>query len=100
MRKVFTNAWRRKLNNSNHPHYAITYNFALFVFYLTDQMYYFKNYLLLACGILAVVVTASAQTPSDTVKYNHQDLFGPIVWPTTTGDTRSASGQPGQHYWQ
>jgi len=63
-------------------------------------MYYFKNSLLLACGILAVVVTASAQTPTDTVKYNHQDLFGPIVWPTTTGDTRSASGQPGQHYWQ
>jgi len=63
-------------------------------------MYYFKNSLLLACGILAVVVTASAQTPTDTIKYNHQDLFGPIVWPTTTGDTRSASGQPGQHYWQ
>ncbi len=63
-------------------------------------MYYLKNYLLLACGMMAVVVTASAQISIDTVKYNHQDLFGPIVWPTTTGDTRSASGQPGQHYWQ
>ncbi|HTH83324.1 MAG TPA: M1 family metallopeptidase [Mucilaginibacter sp.] len=63
-------------------------------------MHYFKNQLLIACSLLAIASPTLAQSPTDTVKYNHQDLFGPIVWPTTTGDTRSASGQPGQHYWQ
>jgi hypothetical protein len=62
-------------------------------------MHCFKNYLLTACSLFIVVSTAFAQN-GDSLKYNHQDLFGPIVWPTTTGDTRSASGQPGQHYWQ
>jgi hypothetical protein len=63
-------------------------------------MHYLRTYLLLACGLLAAATTASAQTPTDTIKYNHQDLFGPIVWPMTSGDNRSASGQPGPHYWQ
>jgi hypothetical protein len=62
-------------------------------------MHYLKNYLLVACGLLAVSST-SAQNTTDTVKYNHQDLFGPITWPTVGGDTRSASGKPGEHYWQ
>ncbi|MFI5137584.1 MAG: hypothetical protein ACHQIM_07135 [Sphingobacteriales bacterium] len=59
------------------------------------------NYLLCALGFILITnLTASAQTTTDTIKYDHNEVFGPIVWPTTTGDTRSASGQPGQHYWQ
>ncbi|MBS1530378.1 MAG: M1 family metallopeptidase, partial [Bacteroidetes bacterium] len=42
---------------------------------------------------------AFAQT-SDSIKYDHQDLFGPITWPVTGGNTRSANGNPGPHYWQ
>ncbi|WP_299517693.1 M1 family metallopeptidase [Mucilaginibacter sp.] len=56
--------------------------------------------MLLACAFLTVATTAFSQSPTDTVKYNHQDLFGPIVWPMTSGGNRSASGQPGPHYWQ
>jgi len=58
------------------------------------------TYLLSGLGLLLFTLTASAQTTPDSVKYDHNEVFGPIVWPTTTGDTRSASGQPGQHYWQ
>ena len=58
------------------------------------------NYLLSAVGLLLFAATVSAQAPADSIKYDHNAVFGPIVWPTTTGDTRSASGQPGQHYWQ
>ncbi|SEN85243.1 hypothetical protein SAMN05192574_104356 [Mucilaginibacter gossypiicola] len=43
--------------------------------------------------------TASAQS-TDTTKYNHQDLFGPITWPVTSGGTRSAAGKPSPAYWQ
>jgi len=49
--------------------------------------------------MLLIAVSASAQT-TDTIKYDHQDLFGPITWPTTSGNTRSANGNPGEHYWQ
>ncbi|MCC8423323.1 M1 family metallopeptidase [Mucilaginibacter sp. UR6-11] len=63
-------------------------------------MHYIKNYLLVACGLLTVALTASAQAPADTVKYNHSDLFGPITWPTTSNGTRSAAGKPGPNYWQ
>ncbi|HEX3387201.1 MAG TPA: M1 family metallopeptidase, partial [Mucilaginibacter sp.] len=42
---------------------------------------------------------AFAQT-ADSIKYDHQDLFGPITWPVTSGNTRSANGTPGAHYWQ
>src|SRR3569833_682671 len=49
--------------------------------------------------MLLVAVNASAQT-TDTIKYDHQDLFGPITWPVTSGNTRSANGNPGEHYWQ
>jgi len=52
------------------------------------------------CLLLAAVNTASAQTTTDSIKYDHNEVFGPIVWPTTGGDTRSASGQPGKSYWQ
>ncbi len=58
------------------------------------------NYLLSALGLFLVASTASAQTTTDSVKYDHNEVFGPITWPVTTGDTRSASGKPGQHYWQ
>jgi len=49
--------------------------------------------------MLLIAISASAQT-TDTIKYDHQDLFGPITWPTTSGNTRSANGNPGEHYWQ
>lgn len=51
-------------------------------------------------AILLSAVTANAQPTNDSIKYDHQDVFGPITWPVTTGDTRSASGQPGPNYWQ
>ena len=56
------------------------------------------TYLLSGLGLVLSAATASAQT--DTPKYNHNDLFGPITWPVTGDGTRSASGQPGEHYWQ
>ncbi|WP_121810681.1 M1 family metallopeptidase [Mucilaginibacter kameinonensis] len=57
------------------------------------------NYLLCAVALMPLTRTASAQN-SDTVKYNHQDLFGPITWPVTSGGTRSAAGKPSPAYWQ
>jgi hypothetical protein len=50
-------------------------------------------------GLFLVTSSASAQT-ADSIKYNHQDVFGPLVWPVTGDNTRSASGKPGEHYWQ
>ncbi|MDB5144171.1 MAG: family metallopeptidase [Mucilaginibacter sp.] len=50
--------------------------------------------------LLLLAVNASAQNNTDTIKYDHQDLFGPITWPVTSGNTRSANGNPGEHYWQ
>ncbi len=58
------------------------------------------KHLLSACVLFLTAVSASAQSNPDSIKYDHNDVFGPIVWPTTSGDTRSASGQPGQNYWQ
>ncbi|HEY9003034.1 MAG TPA: M1 family metallopeptidase [Mucilaginibacter sp.] len=49
--------------------------------------------------MLLIALNASAQT-TDSIKYDHQDLFGPITWPVTSGNTRSANGNPGEHYWQ
>jgi Peptidase family M1 domain len=48
---------------------------------------------------LLLTANAFAQTP-DSIKYDHNEVFGPIVWPVTSGNTRSASGQPGVNYWQ
>lgn len=48
----------------------------------------------------ASIGTVSAQTGSDTILYNHQDVFGPITWPVVGGFTRSAAGKPGVDYWQ
>ena len=50
--------------------------------------------------ILIIYSNVNAQITADTIKYNHEDVFGPVTWPVTNGDTRSASGKPGQHYWQ
>ncbi len=50
--------------------------------------------------LLLLAINTSAQTTADTIKYDHQDLFGPITWPVTSGNTRSANGNPGEHYWQ
>src|ERR1700722_6552818 len=58
------------------------------------------NYLRAAALLLVTAFNASAEEQPDSIKYDHNAVFGPIVWPTTTGDTRSAGGQPGQHYWQ
>jgi len=58
------------------------------------------NYLGAVALLLVTAFTVSAQSQPDSIKYDHNAVFGPIVWPTTTGDTRSAGGQPGQHYWQ
>ena len=58
-----------------------------------------KN-LLSACAIFLLATNASSAQTTDSIKYDHNDLFGPINWPVTTGDTRSANGQPGANYWQ
>ncbi|MDP9079290.1 MAG: M1 family metallopeptidase [Bacteroidota bacterium] len=58
------------------------------------------NYLLGAFGLLLFSTAASAQTKSDSVKYDHNEIFAPTPWPVTGDGTRSASGQPGEHYWQ
>jgi len=57
------------------------------------------TYLFSALGLLLVTSAASAQT-ADSIKYDHLEVFGPVTWPTTSGGTRSASGKPGEHYWQ
>jgi hypothetical protein len=51
------------------------------------------------CFAMFLSVNVFAQTP-DSIKYDHQDIFGPINWPVTSGETRSANGMPGPHYWQ
>ena len=50
-------------------------------------------------GLFLATTAASAQTP-DSIKYDHNEVFGPITWPVTSGNTRSAAGKPGEHYWQ
>jgi hypothetical protein len=56
--------------------------------------------LFIGFGFMLAAGNVMAQTTPDSVKYDHNDLFGPINWPVTSGDTRSASGQPGPNYWQ
>jgi hypothetical protein len=56
--------------------------------------------MLAACGLLAIAFSASAQSTATSEKYDHQELFGPITWPTTSNGTRSAAGKPGPNYWQ
>lgn len=64
------------------------------------MLYSKLNYVLAGLGMLLVTATATAQTGADSIKYNHNEVFGPITWPVTTGGTRSANGQPGHNYWQ
>jgi len=52
------------------------------------------------CAFLLLSTGAVSQPTNDSIKYDHQDVFGPITWPVTTGNTRSANGQPGVNYWQ
>ena len=65
-------------------------------------MSFFKiNTLIIAIGLFLSNLTVSAQSVSDsTLKYNHNDVFGNLVWPVTSNGTRSASGKPGHNYWQ
>lgn len=64
-------------------------------------MRYKKNHLfILGCCFCMATSGLKAQTAKDSIKYDHQELFGPITWPVTGSDTRTASGQPSQHYWQ
>jgi hypothetical protein len=64
-------------------------------------MKYFKlTCLIIGSGLMLMAGNVWAQITPDSVKYDHNDLFGPINWPVTSGDTRSASGQPGPNYWQ
>ena len=58
------------------------------------------NHYVVAGLLLLLGANASAQGTTDSIKYDHQDLFGPINWPVTSGNTRSANGNPGEHYWQ
>ncbi|MGZ3754955.1 MAG: M1 family metallopeptidase [Mucilaginibacter sp.] len=57
------------------------------------------TYLYGMLGLFLATATASAQT-ADSIKYDHNEVFGPITWPVTSGNTRSAAGKPGEHYWQ
>ena len=65
-------------------------------------MSFFKiNTQIIAIGLFLSNLTVSAQSVSDsTLKYNHNDVFGNLVWPVTSNGTRSASGKPGHNYWQ
>jgi hypothetical protein len=58
------------------------------------------NSLLAGCALLLLAANSTSAQNPDSVKYDHNAVFGPITWPVTTGDTRSASGQPGVNYWQ
>ena len=63
-------------------------------------MNFFKlNRIGITAAALLLTATAFAQTP-DSIKYDHNEVFGPITWPVTSGNTRSANGQPGVNYWQ
>ncbi|HEY1871156.1 MAG TPA: M1 family metallopeptidase [Chitinophagaceae bacterium] len=59
----------------------------------------FKLFLLFVFFVLTALFSF-AQTDNDSIKYDHQDIFGPITWPTTSNGTRSGSGKPGEQYWQ
>ncbi|MVN22151.1 M1 family metallopeptidase [Mucilaginibacter arboris] len=54
----------------------------------------------LLSSVVFLVFGCKAQKLADTIKYNHQDLFGPINWPVPANQVRSANGSPGPQYWQ
>ncbi|MGV8879523.1 MAG: M1 family metallopeptidase [Sphingobacteriaceae bacterium] len=53
----------------------------------------------LILAFLTGIVNVSAQNAPDT-KYDYHDAFGPAFYSKNGTETRSASGQPGQKYWQ
>jgi hypothetical protein len=57
------------------------------------------SHLFIAGALMLMGFNLHAQAP-DSIKYDHNELFGPITWPVTTGDTRSANGKPGPNFWQ
>ncbi len=60
---------------------------------------YTRLFLLISASLL-ICSGLYAQTTPDSIKYDHQDLFGPINWPITGTEVRSANGYPGPKYWQ
>jgi hypothetical protein len=58
------------------------------------------NTLIGACCLLLSATNIQAQTTTDSIKYDHLELFSPITWPITGSEVRSASGKPGPKYWQ
>lgn len=59
-----------------------------------------KIHFLFTSCLFLLTTNIQAQTVTDSIKYNHQELFNPISWPTPGSELRSASGQPGPKYWQ
>jgi hypothetical protein len=57
-----------------------------------------KFFAVFSCSILLVMGCKAQKT--DTSKYNHQELFGPVNWPVPVSQVRSANGSPGPQYWQ
>ena len=55
--------------------------------------------LIITGAFIFLGLSTFAQTP-DSIKYDHTELFGPVNWPVTSGNTRSANGKPGADYWQ
>jgi hypothetical protein len=62
--------------------------------------FYQLNTLIGACCLLLSATNIQAQTTTDSIKYDHLELFSPITWPITGSEVRSASGKPGPKYWQ
>lgn len=72
----------------------------IILFFQFITMKHLKFYLLPVTIVLIASSNLFAQSNNDSIIYDHRDLFGPITWPVTSGNTRSASGKPGEHYWQ
>lgn len=74
------------------------------LYFLILNMYKIKlKQLYGGLALTLATATALAQTApaiTDSSKYDHLDIFGPITWPVTNGGTRTAAGQPGERYWQ
>jgi hypothetical protein len=70
--------------------------------YLRQQnLYSMYKKLLIACGLLVAIFSASAQyADSFATNYYPHDLFGPTFYPPANNVTRSADGYPGPQYWQ
>lgn len=66
----------------------------------SSKLNYLLSFLSLFLLTATTVLAQSARSKNDSSQYDHDEIFGPITWPVTSGDTRSASGQPGQNYWQ